>query len=177
MSEDQNPLETPVHQIHVSQLHAPESSDISRDLGGSGTQVKKSGGRPKSFVWQYYTQHSDASATTKRCTVSCNFCEARMPSRVEMMEAHLAHTCPKALPDVKQHMEERLVAAKEASRARKEAQERGETISKAMPGIQQAMLATLPIPPAKRLKMEQPKDHNVIPLRLRFPQVGITVWH
>ena len=171
-------METPVHHPSIAQIHVTESIDLSRDLGGSGqTIVKKSGGRPKSFVWQYYTQDTDTSSSTKRCTVSCNYCEARMPSRVEMMEAHLAHNCPKSPPEVKQHMEERISAAKEASRARKESKERGESVSKVLPGIQQAMAATLPIPPAKRLRIEQPKEHNMLPLRMRFPQVGIRPGH
>jgi hypothetical protein len=174
MSEEQSPLDTPV-QPEIPQLHASERADseLSRDPGSSGYQAKKSGGRPKSFVWQYYTQHTDANVKSKRCEVSCNFCETRMLSRVEQMEAHLAHSCPKSPPEVKHHMTERLVAAKEASKARKEAQERGDVLTKAMqPGIQQAMASSLPMPLAKRLKMDTPKDHNMIPLRLRFPQVN-----
>lgn len=41
------------------------------------TSAKKSGGRPKSFVWQYYNQVSDANNKSKRCKVifSSHLCQ------------------------------------------------------------------------------------------------------
>ena len=142
------------------------------DSGASG-QAKKPGGRPKSFVWQYYTQHTDANFKSKRCEVSCNFCDNRMLSRVEQMEAHLAHNCPRCPADVKDHMRDRIFAAKELSKAKKEALERGEQIAKASSSLmQQPLFSPVSQPFAKRQKIDGPRDTpHPIPLRLRFPQV------
>lgn len=140
---------------------------------GSSAQARKPGGRPKSFVWQYYTQHTDANFKSKRCEVSCNFCETRMLSRVEQMESHLAQNCPRCPADVKDHMRDRIFAAKELSKAKKEALERGEQIAKASSSLlQQPIFSPLSQPFAKRQKMDGTRDsQHPIPLRLRFPQV------
>lgn len=153
----------------VETLKFPNAS--THDTGAS--QAKKPGGRPKSFVWQYYTQHTDANFKSKRCEVSCNFCDTRMLSRVEQMESHLAHNCPRCPADVKDHMRDRIFAAKELSKAKKEALERGEQIAKASSSLmQQPLVSPVPQPFAKRQKLDGSRDtQHPIPLRLRFPQV------
>ena len=145
---------------------------VTNESGASG-QAKKPGGRPKSFVWQYYTQHTDANFKSKRCEVSCNFCDTRMLSRVEQMEAHLAHNCPRCPADIKDHMRDRIFAAKELSKAKKEALERGEQIARASSSLMQQPLFSPAFQSlAKRQKLEGPRDtQHPIPLRLRFPQV------
>lgn len=181
MNLDQVPVSHSNQIVHLTiespQIIQPTKSEVeSIKDNGNSSQVKKSGGRPKSFVWQYYTQHSDANVKSKRCEVSCNFCEARMLSRVEQMEAHLAQTCPQCPADVRQHMRDRIIAAKELSKAKKEAQERGDVVLKASaPLMQQPLLGPMPQPIVKRQRVDLQKEaQNSIPLRLRFPQVNTT---
>ena len=163
--------------------HIPQTVNASKfDHGSSheqdaSSQAKKPGGRPKSFVWQYYTQHTDANFKSKRCEVSCNFCDTRMLSRVEQMESHLAHNCPRCPADIKDHMRDRIFAAKALSKAKKEALERGEQIGKASSSLmQQSLFSPLSQPFPKRQKTDGPRDaQHSIPLRLRFPQVRMSL--
>ena len=161
------------HLQHV--LQPSRSESVENNEAGGLTHSKKSGGRPKSFVWQYYTQHTDANIKSKRCEVSCNYCGVRMLSRVEQMESHLAHNCSKCTADVKQHMRDRITAAKEVSKARKEAQERGDLVAKPSSAlIQQSFFSPMPQSFAKRQKLDLPQEQqNTLPLRLRYPQVSI----
>lgn len=146
--------------------HIPESRH--------NLQIKKAGGRPKSFVWQYYSQHSDANVKSKRCEVSCNFCQSRMLSRVEQMESHLAHHCTKCTADIKELMKERIIAAKELSKAKKAAQEKEDQLSKAnSSSLLQAILSPNPQPPVKRQRVDHSReDPAYMQLQLQFSQVS-----
>lgn len=128
--------------------------------------AKKTGGRPKSMVWQYYDKASEPSETSKRCDVFCNFCRSKFVSRVEQMEAHLAQSCPAVPAEVRTLMRERI-RVKAAEKARKDAgQAQSGNLRSPVPQVSFAP----PLPQAKRVKTEE-HSTSIIPLRLRFPQV------
>ena len=143
--------------------------DVGRECG-----VKKSGGRPKSFVWQYYSQVSDANNKSKRCRVLCQACGEEFVSRVEQMEAHLAHHCSKTDPEVAEIMKARIAAAKAAAKLKKESGLRQAALSASATTIRAAMPINAPLPKRQKIEVASPSSQNVIPLHLRYPQASQT---
>ena len=143
--------------------------EVGRECG-----VKKSGGRPKSFVWQYYSQVSDANNKSKRCRVLCQACGEEFVSRVEQMEAHLAHHCTKTDPEVAEIMKARIAAAKAAAKLKKESGLRQAALSASATTIRAAMPINAPLPKRQKIEVASPSSQNVIPLHLRYPQASQT---